>query len=36
MLVLDGNGNIVDSHSGYTDGSETEIIKKIRSLSSAD
>lgn len=36
MLVLDGNGQIVDSHSGYTDGSETEIIKKIRSLSSAD
>ncbi len=36
MLVLDGNGLIVDSHSGYTDGSETEIIKKIRSLSSAD
>ena len=36
MLVFDGNGQIVDSHSGYTDGSETEIIKKIRSLSSAD
>ena len=36
MLVLDGNGQIVDSHSSYTDGSETEIIKKIRSLSSAD
>lgn len=33
MLVIDGQGHIVDSHSGYTDGSETEIIKKIRSLS---
>lgn len=36
MLVLDGQGRIVDSHSGYTDGSEEEIIKKIRSLSSAE
>ncbi|MCM1163628.1 MAG: TlpA family protein disulfide reductase [Muribaculaceae bacterium] len=36
MLVLDGQGRIVDSHSGYTDGSETEVIKKIRSLISAD
>ncbi|MCH5325897.1 MAG: TlpA family protein disulfide reductase [Duncaniella sp.] len=32
LLILDGNGNIVESHSGYTDGSETEIIKKVRSL----
>lgn len=32
MLVVDGQGNIVDSHSGYTDGSETEVIKKIREL----
>ncbi len=32
MLVVDGKGNIVDSHSDYTDGSETEIIKKIRTL----
>lgn len=32
MLVLDGNGKIVESHSGYTDGSEHEIIEKIRSL----
>ncbi|MDE6080596.1 MAG: TlpA family protein disulfide reductase [Duncaniella sp.] len=33
MLVLDGKGNIVESHSGYTDGAEDEVIKKIRSLS---
>ncbi|MDE5727248.1 MAG: TlpA family protein disulfide reductase [Duncaniella sp.] len=32
MLVVDGKGNIVLSHSGYTDGSEDEVIRKIRSL----
>lgn len=32
VLVVDGNGKIVYSHSGYTDGSETEIIKKIKEL----
>ncbi|MCM1521729.1 MAG: TlpA family protein disulfide reductase [Muribaculaceae bacterium] len=36
MLIIDGKGEIVYSHSGYTDGSETEVIKKIRSLISAE
>ena len=30
LIVCDGNGNIVYSHSGYTDGSESEIIEIIR------
>jgi len=32
VLVVDGNGKIVYNHSGYTDGSESEIIKTIRNL----
>lgn len=32
VLIVDGNGNIVDSRSGYTEGSEEHIIEKIRSL----
>lgn len=32
VIVVDGNGQIVMSHSGYTDGAEDEIIKKIREL----
>lgn len=32
VLVLDGNGKVVMSHSGYTDGSENEIIETIRNL----
>lgn len=32
VLIIDGNGNIVDSRSGYTEGSEEHIIEKIRSL----
>ena len=32
LLIVDGNGKIVESHSGYTDGSEQELIKKIREL----
>ena len=32
MLIVDGNGNIAMSHSGYTDGSELEVIAKIREL----
>ena len=32
LLIVDGNGRIVESHSGYTDGSEQELIKKIREL----
>lgn len=32
MIVFDGNGKMVMSHSGYTDGAEDEVIKKIREL----
>ncbi len=32
VLIVDGDGNIAYTHSGYTDGSETELIEKIRKL----
>lgn len=32
LLICDGSGKIVYSHSGYTDGSESEIIDTIRKL----
>lgn len=32
VLIIDGEGKVVVSHSGYTDGSEQEIIEKIREL----
>lgn len=32
LLIIDGNGKIVESRSGYTDGSESHIIEKLRSL----
>lgn len=32
LLICDGNGKIAYSHSGYTDGSESEIIEIIRKL----
>ena len=31
-LIVDGKGNIVYKHSGYTDGAETELIEKVREL----
>ena len=31
-FIVDANGNIVWNHQGYTDGSEEEIIEKIREL----
>lgn len=30
IFIVDGNGKIIENHSGYTDGSEANIIKKIR------
>ena len=33
VLVFDGQGNLIMSHSGYTEGGEHEIIEKIRSIS---
>ncbi len=32
VLIVDGNGKIVHTHSGYIDGSENEIIETIRNL----
>lgn len=32
VVVLDGNGNIVSKHSGYTDGGENELIEEVRKL----
>ena len=34
ILVVDGNGKIAYTHSGYTDGSETQLIDIIRKLNS--
>lgn len=32
VLVIDGQGNIAESHSGYTEGAEGHLIEKIRQL----
>ena len=32
VLIVDGEGNIVYKHNGYTDGAETELIEKVREL----
>ena len=32
VVVVDGNGNIVTKHSGYTDGAENELIEEVRKL----
>ena len=32
VVVVDGNGNIVAKHSGYTDGAENELIDEVRKL----
>ena len=32
VLIVDGNGNIVYKHNGYTDGAEEELINKVREL----
>ncbi len=31
-LIVDGNGQIVYKHNGYTDGAEEELIDKVRAL----
>lgn len=31
-LIVDGKGEIVYKHSGYTDGAEVELIEKVRAL----
>ena len=32
VVVVDGNGNVVSKHSGYTDGAENELIEEVRGL----
>ena len=32
VLIVDGQGNIVYKHNGYTDGAEEELINKVREL----
>lgn len=32
VLICDGKGKIVESHSGYTEGSEKHIIEKVREI----
>ena len=32
LMILDGDGNIVETRNGYTDGSENHIIEKIREI----
>ena len=32
VLIVDGQGNIVYRHNGYTDGAEQELIDKVREL----
>ncbi|MBQ6079197.1 MAG: TlpA family protein disulfide reductase [Muribaculaceae bacterium] len=32
VVVVDGNGNIVSKHSGYTDGGENELLEEVRKL----
>ena len=36
VLILDGKGNIVYKHNGYTDGAEEELIEKVRELKAAN
>lgn len=35
VFVVDGNGKIVSSHSGYTQGSEKKLIEEVRKMSSS-
>jgi len=32
VIVVDGKGNIVSKHSGYTEGAESELIEQVREL----
>lgn len=34
VIICDGNGKIIEKHNGYTEGSEEEIIEKVRELTS--
>jgi len=32
VVVVDGSGNVVSKHSGYTDGGENELLEEVRKL----
>lgn len=32
VVVVDGKGNVVSKHSGYTDGAENELLEEVRKL----
>lgn len=32
VVIVDGKGNVVSKHSGYTDGGENELIEEVRKL----
>jgi len=32
VVVVDGNGNIVSKHSGYTEGAENELLEEVKKL----
>ena len=32
LIIMDGEGNIVETHNGYNEGSEQHIIEKVREL----
>lgn len=34
VIICDGNGKVIDKHNGYTEGSEQEVIEKVRELTS--
>lgn len=36
VFIVDGKGNIVESRSGYTEGSESHLIEKVRELIAAE
>lgn len=35
VFIIDGDGNIAESRSGYTDGAESHLIEKVRELTAA-
>lgn len=36
VFIVDGKGNVVESRSGYTEGSESHLIEKVRELIAAE
>jgi hypothetical protein len=36
VLIIDGKGQIVYKHNGYTDGAESELIEKVKELISGE